>query len=101
MKATINLANTFHLGIAVKSDSALSCMRLQVASGAVVGMWVNLFTPLARRSATANSTKRVSRPRSGERSSILRLLLRLRPRRLQAYSPLADVPNIFSHTVVC
>lgn len=37
MKATINLANTFHLGIAVKSDSALSCMRLQVASGAVVG----------------------------------------------------------------
>jgi hypothetical protein len=38
MKATINLANTFHLGIGVKPDSALSCMRLQVASGALVGM---------------------------------------------------------------
>lgn len=34
MKATINLANTFRLGIGVKPDSALSCMWLQVASGA-------------------------------------------------------------------
>jgi len=34
MKAAVNLANTFQLGIGVKPDSELSCMWLQVASGA-------------------------------------------------------------------
>jgi hypothetical protein len=34
MKAAVNLANTFHLGIGVKPDSELSCMWLQVASAA-------------------------------------------------------------------
>jgi hypothetical protein len=45
MKAAINLANTFHLGIAVKPDSELSCMWLQIASGAGGDLGQSPHTP--------------------------------------------------------
>lgn len=44
VKAAINLANTFHLGIGVKPDSALSCMWLQVVSGAGADVGQSLHT---------------------------------------------------------
>jgi TPR repeat protein len=64
MTAAINLAKTFHRGIGVKPDPEFLACGSRLCQ-ALAGIWVNLFTRRALKSATTSLARRVNKPGNG------------------------------------